>query len=948
MTSPQNSYSIGKKEKRFNGALKDLFVGAKVDGESGYINLMRIKAAYYEKIVAPQLFEDVGAALKEFPGFREELFDKLHAFFTRYFSKSGSICFAYTPNHMSVYEKVYTDEQDVVLFWKTHMLYYVKSDRLFRDLKVEEDGQKFFFDCTHLEHKKNNEKRALIFSFDQVEPDGTVRLGVTYSERGRVTKTEDMLKALKKAKSPVKEATLLRAFKVFERQSEIDFFINKDARSFLREQFDLWMYQYLFADGTAWNHGRIRQLQGLKDIALKLIDFIAQFEDELVRIWNKPKFVRGSHYVITLDRIAAQEGGLALLADFLKDKGMAAQVEEWQALGIVDKQFDPKAILSGKGKTLALASEWRFLPLDTIHFKDLELPLLALFDDLDKQLDGRLIKSENYQALNTLKDKFKGCVKCCYIDPPYNTGGDGFRYSDSFKHASWTTMLQERIAASHLLLSEKGTLYSSIDDKERRHLEFVLDGVFGRQNRVEELIWVQNTTKNQSPTHSTNHEYVEVYARDLKAVSADKRIFREPKPGYGEMMDLVEKLNSKYPSIAEIEAAIQDLFKQHREEFRAELEEQDIEYDKNLDLWKGLYNYSQAEYRDADGKFVEEEDAKAKKATIWIWQEADASMPSGKQSPTTKEAKDPNFRFYRPLHPLTKNECPHPKRGWGFPKSSIKGSVERTSFEDLVELNRIYWGENEKKTPRLKKFIHEVDTQVAKSVVVDYTNGETELSSLFKDSDTFSNPKPTTLISRFILQTTDENEWVMDFFAGSGTTAHAVAEAYHTDRVRRKFLLVEAAEHFENTLLPRVKKVFAAKNWKSGKPVALDGPGLFCKVSSLEQYEDAVAGSVYYEDDAQADLFRNTKTNPYSQYVFFRDPKMARALELDYEKNTVHPHLERLYPDIDLAETLSCVTGKWIQGVTADEVVFTDGSRQSLQQPDWRLLKPLIFWGPIV
>ena len=263
-------------------------------------------------------------------------------------------------------------------------------------------------------------------------------------------------------------------------------------------------------------------------------------------------------------------------------------------------------------------------------------------------------------------------------------------------------------------------------------------------------------------------------------------------------------------------------------------------------------------------------------------------------------------------------------------------------------MNRIYWGENEKKTPRLKKFIHEVDTQVAKSVVVDYTNGETELSSLFKDSDTFSNPKPTTLISRFILQTTDENEWVMDFFAGSGTTAHAVAEAYHTDRVRRKFLLVEAAEHFENTLLPRVKKVFAAKNWKSGKPVALDGPGLFCKVSSLEQYEDAVAGSVYYEDDAQADLFRNTKTNPYSQYVFFRDPKMARALELDYEKNTVHPHLERLYPDIDLAETLSCVTGKWIQGVTADEVVFTDGSRQSLQQPDWRLLKPLIFWGPIV
>ncbi|MDV7394661.1 hypothetical protein RZS08_24975, partial [Arthrospira platensis SPKY1] len=162
-------------------------------------------------------------------------------------------------------EKVYSDEQDVVLFWKTHMLYYVKTDRLFRDLMVEEDGLRFFFDCTHLQHKKNNEKRALVFAFDSIEEDGTVRLNVTYSERGRVTKTDTILKELKKAgRQEIKEAALLRALRVFERQSEVDFFINKDARNFLCEQFDLWMYQYLFKDGTAWNHGRIRQLQALK------------------------------------------------------------------------------------------------------------------------------------------------------------------------------------------------------------------------------------------------------------------------------------------------------------------------------------------------------------------------------------------------------------------------------------------------------------------------------------------------------------------------------------------------------------------------------------------------------------------------------------------------------------------------------------------------------------
>ena len=134
--------------------------------------------------------------------------------------------------------------------------------------------------------------------------------------------------------------------------------------------------------------------------------------------------------------------------------------------------------------------------------------------------------------------------------------------------------------------------------------------------------------------------------------------------------------------------------------------------------------------------------------------------------------------------------------------------------------------------------------------------------------------------------------------------------------------------------------------WDGGKSKESNGASLFFKVCTIEQYEEAVAHAVYQEETG--DLFRNTKTDPYSQYVFFRDGKMARALELDYEKDEVKVHLDRLYPDIDLAETLSCVTGKWIKRVTAEEVEFADGTKQSLTKPDWRLLKPLIFWGPIV
>jgi len=119
-------------EQQFFNALNDIFVGAKIEGESGYINLMAIKSRYYTQGVFPQLKKDIAAAIVDFPEFREELFDKLYSFFQRYFSESGSIYFRHTPLHQNVYEKVYTDERDVVLFWKTHMLYYVKTDRLFK------------------------------------------------------------------------------------------------------------------------------------------------------------------------------------------------------------------------------------------------------------------------------------------------------------------------------------------------------------------------------------------------------------------------------------------------------------------------------------------------------------------------------------------------------------------------------------------------------------------------------------------------------------------------------------------------------------------------------------------------------------------------------------------------------------------------------------------------
>lgn len=183
----------------------------------------------------------------------------------------------------------------------------------------------------------------------------------------------------------------------------------------------------------------------------------------------------------------------------------------------------------------------------------------------------------------------------------------------------------------------------------------------------------------------------------------------------------------------------------------------------------------------------------------------------------------------------------------------------------------------------------------------------------------------------------------MDYFGGSGTTTHAVMNLNREDGGKRKYILVEMGEHFNTVILPRIKKVAFNSKWSNGKPVfgkGESGMSHFVKYYELEQYED-VLQRAHYED---SNLFNDPNQDPYSSYVFLRDLKMLESLEVDYENNSVHFHPDRLYSDIDLAETLSQLTGKWIKRITAEYVEFKDDTRMSLTDPDWQTLKPMIWW----
>ena len=441
------------KEQKFYKALQNVFIGATIEGQGGFINLMRIKSLYYQKIEY-LLQQDINTALNKYWEFRNELFDKLYSFFNRYFTESGCIYFNQTPFHNNVYEKVYSDEKDVVLFWKTHMLYYVKTDRIFRSMPIEIDGLNFYFDATKIQNKKANEKRSLVFELHGVQEDRTISFSVQYSENSKKPNLDNMLKQLKKKFSVTKEQ-LERAFRVFAKQSEVDFFINKNAKEFLREQFNLWSYQYFWEGGDEWNAKRVNQLQILKNIAFKLIDFISRFEDELVQIWNKPKFVKNSNYVITLDRISNKK----LVQKIKKHECFAKQVKEWEELGI-DKN-NPKA------------------PIDTKYFKSLEYEILSQFDNLDKCLDGWLIKSENYQALNTILPKFKAQVQTIYIDPPFNKETDAdYFYAVKYKDATWTSLIENRLRYAKEMLSDKGGIFLRCDYNGNWIMRPILDDIF--------------------------------------------------------------------------------------------------------------------------------------------------------------------------------------------------------------------------------------------------------------------------------------------------------------------------------------------------------------------------------------------------------------------------------------------------------------------------------------
>lgn len=384
------------------------------------------------------------------------------------------------------------------------------------------------------------------------------------------------------------------------------------------------------------------------------------------------------------------------------------------------------------------------------------------------------IEGDNLDALKILRETYAGAVDIIYIDPPYNTGTD-LIYNDTFFmsefdaarldadydedggrmvrnletkgsfHSDWCSMIYPRLLLARDLLADDGALFISIDECESENLRKITDEVFGPTNFVAELAWAGGR-KNDSQFISVSHEYVLCYAKSKQLLKDRKTVWREKKQG-------LEEIYAKY------------------DELRLRFGDNDREVQRGLKAWfKSLPashpSKAHKHYSSVDGNGV--------------YFAADISWPGG------------GGPKYEVLHPVTGRPVAVPSRGWLF------GTAER--MKEVVESGRVEFGPDETKVPCYKRYLKECELQAPYSVI--YKDGRAaskRLDSLM-GAKVFDNPKDEEILQKILSLPQKRDALIMDFFAGSGTTAHACMKLNAEDGGSRRFIVVQYPENLDENL----------------------------------------------------------------------------------------------------------------------------------------------------
>lgn len=550
-----------------------------------------------------------------------------------------------------------------------------------------------------------------------------------------------------------------------------------------------------------------------------------------------------------------------------------------------------------------------YLVVNTAFFpKSFQAKLLATFTDLDNEINGTIIHSDNFQALNLLQNKYQGQVKCIYIDPPYNANSSLILYKNTYKHSSWLSLMENRMSIGKTLLNSNGNQVIAIDEVEQEVLGQAISLVFSNWQKACIPI-VHNPRGQQGKNISYVHEYFffiypndsHKFIADVKRNEIDSRNLRDS----GTESDRTDAKNCFYPF-----------------------------------------------YIDKNGKIIgfgeiPDDDFHPISANVEITNGCIKLCPSN-----TKDYKFIEFNVDETIiavYPMTDS---NDEKKWRYSNQSVKSILSKLE---------------PRKTRENIQIIFHKDTSVMRSLWIDAKYDASEYGTKvlqdilgMEGAKKFSYPKSIHTVTQIIDAQTGldigNSPLILDYFAGSGTTAHAVINLNREDNGNRKFILVEQGEYFNTVLKPRIQKVIFAKDYKDGKPVA-DKDGQFggisqiVKVLKLESYEDTLNNLQLKSSDLFDRLPENTQNDYVLNYMLDIESRESLlnvadfAKPFDYQLNiTTDSAGAFVRQKIDLVETFNYLIGATVLGMTdrrEKEGVVEIECRLPHQTNDD---KTLIFW----
>jgi len=765
-----------------------------------------------------------------------EVFSHLSTFFRRYYD--GGDFLSLRRYKKNTYAIPYEGEE-VKLHWANADQYYIKTSEYLKDYSFKLPGtdKKAHFKLVDASQEKDNIKtetgkeRKFRLHEEPILVEGKeVFIQFVYlpekekqdnlNKNTIETLTAEFGKKLKDfaeifapaptAKNP-KRTFLEKHLYSYTARFNFDFFIHKDLGGFLRLELDFYIKnEVLFVDDLDAQDERslksaVAKIKVIKHIAQKIITFLASLEDFQKKLWLKKKFVVACGYCVTLDRVPE-----ALYAEIVKNE---PQREEWVKLFAIDEiQGDLAKPAYSKPLTVEFLKANPYLVLDTKHYdEEFREKLLASFDNFDEDTDGLLIHGDNFQALNLLKERYREQVKCVYIDPPYNTDASAIIYKNGYKDSSWLSLMHNRLELAHSLMCDDALISVAIDDQEVAPLRVVLGDIFDKEVGVS-VVKSNPQSRKTTGKFSPVHEYALFYGKSDKALPCSIG-FNESKAARYPLTDEM----GRYSWMTFIRAGSNDLREDRPKLFypivvnkENKIRIPNLEWNEELREYKLLEKIGGDEQLVYPIKYVDE------KAIEKNWQRGHKRVADEYGEYRVRRDND----------------------------GEINIDFKTRMDEDAAPVT--WWDKGEYASANY---------------------GASELKDLFSEKN-FDFPKAIKLVEDALRAcgAAQNNTEVIDFFAGSGTTGHAVINL-NRECGKRKYILVEMGEYFDTILKPRIQKVVYSKDWKDGKPVSREGISHMFKYLRLEGYDDTMDNLVAHRTDGQQIALKKMSAQAREEYM---------------------------------------------------------------------------------